>query len=67
MSVLSTSCKGNKDRLKLLFRASKDGFSNDIFHERCDNQGPLLFLAQTSKDIIIGGYSSLNWKNVGNW
>ena len=53
--------------LTLLFRGSRDGFTNEKFHERCDNQGPLLVIIKTQKDILIGGFCSISWKNTGNY
>ncbi len=41
--------------------------STDIFHELCDNKGPLLVLFQTRKDILCGGFSSIHWKSSGDW
>ena len=58
---------GDKFSLRLLFRGSRDGFKNAKFHELCDNQGPLLVLVKTAKDILIGGFSSIPWKNSGGW
>ncbi len=58
----------NKFSLQLLFRGSRDGFKDAKFHELCDNQGPLLFLIKTGKDILIGGFSSIPWKSgSGEW
>jgi hypothetical protein len=53
--------------LTLLFRGSRDGFEIAKFHERCDNQGPLLVIIKTQKDILVGGFSSISWKNVGGY
>ena len=58
---------GKKLQLRLLFRGSRDGFTNDKFHALCDNQGPLLVLVKTGKDILIGGFSSISWKNSDNF
>jgi hypothetical protein len=41
--------------------------TNDKFHELCDNQGPLLVIIKTNKDILIGGFCSISYKNTGNW
>ena len=38
---------GKSIQAKLLFRASRDGFSDSKFHELCDNKGPLLALFVT--------------------
>ena len=52
---------------KMLFCATRDGFSDSKFHTLCDNKGPLLFLVKTKKDLVVGGFCSLNWKNRGDW
>jgi hypothetical protein len=41
--------------------------SADVFHSLCDNKGPLLVLFKTRKDILCGGFSSIDWKNSGDW
>jgi hypothetical protein len=53
--------------LRLLFRGTRDGKTNDKFHEICDNQGPLLVIIKTNKDILIGCFCSISYKNSGNW
>jgi hypothetical protein len=58
---------GQQISAKLLFRASRDGNTIPKFHEFCDNKGPLLFLLLTSKDILCGGFSSIDWKSSGEW
>ncbi len=59
--------RGVRFEFRLLFRGSNDGFSNEKFHALCDNQGPLLFLVKTGNDILIGGFSSISWKNSGGY
>ena len=41
--------------------------STSVFHSLCDNKGPLLVLCKTRKDILCGGFSSIPWKNSGEW
>ncbi len=53
--------------LRLLFRGSRDGFSDAKFHELCDSEGPLLVIVKTQKDLLIGGFCSISWKNSGNF
>ena len=52
---------------KLLLRGSRDGMSSSVFHSLCDNKGPLLTLIKTRKDILCGGFSSIDWKNSGDF
>jgi|LauGreDrversion4_2_1035121.scaffolds.fasta_scaffold244846_1 hypothetical protein len=53
--------------LRLLFRGTRDGMTNDKFHELCDNQGPLLAIIKTNKDILIGGFCSISYKNDNSY
>ena len=54
--------------LRLVFRGTRDGMTNDKFHELCDDQGPLLVIIKTNKDILIGGFCSISYKNDNsNW
>ena len=46
---------------KLLFRASRDGFSAADFHRMCDNKGPTLVLVKTTGGYYFGGYTTANW------
>jgi hypothetical protein len=38
-----------------------------VFHQLCDNKGPLLSVYKSRKDILCGGFSSIDWKNSGDW
>ena len=58
---------GSKFSLQLLFRATRDGFDNSKFHSLCDDKGPLLVIIKTQKDLLIGGFCSIPWKNSGSW
>jgi hypothetical protein len=58
---------GSNFSLQLLFRATRDGFDNSKFHSLCDNKGPLLVIIKTQKDLLIGGFCSISWKNSGGW
>ena len=41
--------------------------SPSVFHSLCDNKGPLLVLIKSRKEILCGGFSSIDWKNSGHW
>ena len=51
-----------RPRLRLLFRASRDGFSAETFHSKCDNKGPTVTIVQ-SGDNIFGGFTEQSWKS----
>jgi hypothetical protein len=58
---------GSNFSLQLLFRATRDGFENSAFHSHCDNKGPLLIIIKTQKEVLIGGFCSISWKDSGSW
>ena len=56
--------KLNKEKITLIqkFNVLKDGDSATKFHEKCDNIGPNLTIIKTKKNIIMGGFTTRNWK-----
>ncbi|CAG8734972.1 15662_t:CDS:2, partial [Acaulospora morrowiae] len=53
---------------KLLLRGSRDGFSPQAFHTKCDFQGAtLLVLKVHGTGHLIGGYNPLNWDSTNKW
>ncbi len=40
-------------RMELLYRGTRDGSTADIFHKKCDNQGPLLSYIKMKKEIYL--------------
>jgi hypothetical protein len=42
-------------RVSLLYRASRDGFTGEAFHARCDNKGPTLLLIRAKESGNIFG------------
>jgi len=53
------SCK-----LNLIFKASRDGFHCNRFHELCDHKGPTIVIVYTEFGYVIGGYTPLNWEST---
>ena len=54
-----------KIEAKLLYSASKDGDKAKDFHDKCDNKGSTFCIFQLENGYIIGGYSSISWKDNG--
>ena len=52
---------GKDKKVKLLYRASRDGDKANNFYEKCENQGPTLTLVLTTTQRKFGGYTSLSW------
>lgn len=50
---------------KLLFRATRDGFSASRFHALCDNKGPtLVLIAHSHFDMLLGGVTEAQWSST---
>ena len=47
--------------MELLYRGTRDGSGKNIFHNKCDNQGPTIILCENEKGNIFGGYASISW------
>jgi len=59
---------GKKDqKWKLCWKATRDGFSADRFHELCDNKGASLTVIKSSDGWLFGGYTSQSWTSAGVW
>ena len=56
----------NKKEFKLLYRASRDGFSSKVFHSKCDKIPKTLTIIKVKdKPHIFGGYTEATWE--GGW
>jgi len=44
---------------QLLYRYSQDGAGSDIFHEKCDNQGPCVLIAKVDGEYVFGYYTPI--------
>jgi len=54
-----------RDRLELLFRATRDGFDAATFHRLCDQRGPTLVVARSVGGYVFGGYTDTSWDSSG--
>ncbi|CAJ0926179.1 21587_t:CDS:2 [Entrophospora sp. SA101] len=54
----------NKYTFTLLYKASRDGFQNNTFNNKCINQGSCLVVTKCNEiNKIIGGYTSVGFIN----
>ena len=66
-ATFSAWCPGEPEGLELLYQASRDGWTPDVFRTRCDSSSSTITLvrvqAQGSEttDSIVGGFSSVSW------
>ena len=49
----------------LLYQATKDGFSSESFHSKCNGILDTLIVIQSSSSNIFGGYTQADWS--GSW
>lgn len=62
VTKLLTLCEfKTNQKFHLLYRGSKDGYSSDQFHSKCDNHSPTLTIIQSTDGYIFGGYSEATW------
>jgi len=59
--------KPNASNLKLLYRASRDGFGCKDFHNKCDNQGPTVTIVHSEKNHVFGGFTTQSWRSSGEY
>lgn len=52
-------------KLNLIYKATRDGGSADIFHKFCDGKGPLVCVINTEEGITFGGYTEKKWEYEG--
>jgi HAMP domain-containing protein len=65
-NIISDWISPNKKiEVNLLYRASRDGDKAKDFHDKCDNKGSTFCIFQLDNGYIIGGYSSISWKDNG--
>jgi hypothetical protein len=47
--------------LKLLYRATQDGFSAVDFHEKCDEHANVLLIVKSIESNVFGGFTEVGW------
>jgi hypothetical protein len=48
----------------LLYRATRDGFTTEAFHEKCDGKADTVTIIKTDLDYVFGGFASAIWTSV---
>ena len=64
---LFTKWFGKKMQFELLYRASRDGWTNTNFHSNCDNKGNTLVLIKSEFGKLFGGYANQPWDSKSGW
>ncbi|KAL0240072.1 hypothetical protein GEMRC1_010179 [Eukaryota sp. GEM-RC1] len=63
---LTDKFRMKSDSAKLIFRASRDGFTSSAFHSNCDNISNVIVLLKTSNGNIAGGFRSAAFDSSGS-
>ena len=67
MTFLPEPGAGKKIALELLFRASRDGWTAQAFHQKCDGKGPTVVVAKSQGGHLFGGYTEVPWDSSGQY
>ncbi len=51
----------------LLYRATRDGFSSQAFHLKCDGKGNTITIIKNNLNYVFGGYASSAWNSSGSY
>lgn len=54
-------------KFKLLYKGSKDGFTGDAFHKKCDEAKPTITIVRSTNKKVFGGYSDVTWGGPNNY
>ena len=65
MMYLMEMTKSNNG--KLLYRATRDGFSSQSFHSNCDGKANTITIIKNNLNYVFGGYASTAWASSGSW
>jgi len=57
----------HKKGWKMIFRATKDGFSASSFRSKCSQKGPTIVVIKSSNGNIFGGYNANPWNTSGSY
>lgn len=56
---------GRESEPKLLYRASRDGWDTEDFHDKCDGKGATVVLVKSEGGYVFGGYTDVSWASSG--
>ncbi len=51
----------------LLYRATRDGFTSQAFHSKCDGKGNTITIIKNNLDYVFGGYASSAWNSSNDY
>lgn len=54
----------NNQQWRLIYRASRDGFTAQSFHKRCDDCSPTMSVIKSSSGYVFGGFTTVPWSST---
>jgi hypothetical protein len=57
----------NLTEVKLIYRATRDGFGASSFHSKCDNIANTVTIIKTTSNSVFGGFTSAKWTSFGGY
>jgi hypothetical protein len=52
--------------ISMIYQASRDGFSSNVFHSKCNGvRGTLIVIKSNNNSNIFGGYTEADWSLIG--
>ena len=52
---------------KLVYRATRDGFTSQAFHFHCDGKKNTITIIKNHLNYVFGGYTSVEWRSSDSW
>ena len=53
--------------VKLIYRATRDGFNASSFHSKCDKISNTVTIIKTTSNSVFGGFTSATWKHYNEY
>ena len=57
----------NIKAIRLLYRATRDGFTHSAFHSNCDGKANTITIIKNNLNYVFGGYASKAWHSNNEW
>ncbi len=54
-------------KINLLYRATRDGFTSQSFHSKCDGKENTITIIKSHLNYVFGGYASSAWHSSGRY
>jgi hypothetical protein len=51
----------------LLYRATRDGFTSQAFHSKCDGKGNTISIIKNNLNYVFGGFAIVAWNSSKAW